>query len=198
RACEAVGRDPATLEKTVAVLLKFDDQPSRRSAGTRPITGPTERMAETLAEFAATGIGHVQLVLDPVTLESIERAAEVKASLSSAWPSHPLAGRRRRLADPRAQPLVVEIVVLADVEIADLLVLRRLRGERIQRGPFQELDLHVARVAAERQEPPVVFRAAIEGLVPFHRLAHLGDRLGDQPVEVLSHSAFPPGHGGDV
>lgn len=83
RACEAVGRDPATLEKTVAVLLKFDDQPSRRSAGTRPITGPTERMAETLAEFAATGIGHVQLVLDPVTLESIERAAEVKAALSS-------------------------------------------------------------------------------------------------------------------
>lgn len=80
-ACEASGRDPATLHRTVAVLLKFDDEPSRRSAQANPITGPPERMAEVLAEFAALGIGHVQLVLDPITFESIDAAAEVRSLL---------------------------------------------------------------------------------------------------------------------
>src|SRR5690554_1301858 len=82
RACEAAGRDPATLERTVAVLLKFDDEPSRRSAEVVPITGSAQHMAAVLSQFADLGVSHVQLVLDPITLDSIEQAAEVRALLS--------------------------------------------------------------------------------------------------------------------
>lgn len=78
RACEEAGRDPAGLARTAALLLKFDDEPSRRSAQSPPIQGTTGQIADVLAEVAGLGISHVQLVLDPITDESIERAAEVK------------------------------------------------------------------------------------------------------------------------
>lgn len=80
-ACEMAGRDPDSLERTVAILLKFDEEPSRRSNQASPIVGPPERMAEVLAHVAELGIAHVQIVLDPITLDSIERAAEVRALL---------------------------------------------------------------------------------------------------------------------
>lgn len=78
-ACSAVGRDPSTLEKTVAALFQFGDIPLRRNS-TNPITGDRGQMAEALDAFAATGISHVQLVLDPITLDSIELAAGVLAA----------------------------------------------------------------------------------------------------------------------
>ena len=77
RACEDAGRDPGSLTKTVAALLKFDDEARRRSAD-NPIRGSVEHMAGELEKVGAAGISHVQLVLDPITAESIERAAEVK------------------------------------------------------------------------------------------------------------------------
>lgn len=80
RACEEAGRDPATLERTVALLLKFD-QGERRRSPDDPITGSPARMAEALARVEELGVSHVQLVLDPITEETIERAAQVKAIL---------------------------------------------------------------------------------------------------------------------
>jgi hypothetical protein len=38
-------------------------------------------MAEALRAYAREGIGHVQLVLDPITLESIEALEPVLAEL---------------------------------------------------------------------------------------------------------------------
>lgn len=83
RSCREVGRDPATLEKTVAVLVKFDDEPGPRSAAGHPIRGTPREMADVLAEIEALGVVEVQLVLDPITLESIEQAAVVKDLLDS-------------------------------------------------------------------------------------------------------------------
>lgn len=77
RACEDAGRDSGSLTKTVAVLLKFDEEDRRRSADS-PILGTAAHMAGELKRVAAAGISHVQLVLDPITVESIERAAEVR------------------------------------------------------------------------------------------------------------------------
>ncbi len=77
-ACREVGRDPQTLERSVALLLQTGDRPLRRNTQ-NAITGSRRRMAEAVAAVAEHGIDHVQLVLDPITLESIEEAAEVVA-----------------------------------------------------------------------------------------------------------------------
>ena len=43
----------------------------------KPLGGAAEEMAEELRKYALAGIGHVQLVLDPISRESIERFARV-------------------------------------------------------------------------------------------------------------------------
>lgn len=79
RACEAAGRDPSTLEKTVALLFQFEGGGARRLS-TNPISGDIAEMAEALHRVAAVGIDGVQLVLDPIDEPSIDTMAEVLAS----------------------------------------------------------------------------------------------------------------------
>ena len=43
----------------------------------RPLQGDPEAMAEELRAYAREGIGHVQLVIDPITRASIEGFAPV-------------------------------------------------------------------------------------------------------------------------
>jgi alkanesulfonate monooxygenase SsuD/methylene tetrahydromethanopterin reductase-like flavin-dependent oxidoreductase (luciferase family) len=81
-ACAAVGRDPATLARTVAVLVALTGAVSRASGDTAdravaPLAGPPEVLAETLRAFAREGVAHVQLVLDPNTPGAIEEFAPV-------------------------------------------------------------------------------------------------------------------------
>ena len=80
--CAEVGRDPATLERTVAVYVQFERGAGRAAgSGERPeappITGSKSEMAESLAGFAAAGIGHVQAVLDPIDTRSVDELAGV-------------------------------------------------------------------------------------------------------------------------
>jgi probable F420-dependent oxidoreductase len=78
-ACRAVGRDPATLERSVAVFVQLDEKPvERRNAdwtkGLQPLRGADpDELAGLLRAFAAQGIAHVQIVLDPITAAGIER-----------------------------------------------------------------------------------------------------------------------------
>jgi alkanesulfonate monooxygenase SsuD/methylene tetrahydromethanopterin reductase-like flavin-dependent oxidoreductase (luciferase family) len=84
-ACRAVGRDPREVERTLAVLV----QPPglTRVSSSEPefmfpaIEGSATHIAEELSLFAQEGIGHVQLVLDPITEASIEAMAPVLARL---------------------------------------------------------------------------------------------------------------------
>jgi probable F420-dependent oxidoreductase len=81
--CVEVGRDPADIERTVAVLVQLPGGTGRTmgdstvSQTARPLDGTAEEMAEELRAYARAGIGHVQLVLDPITVGSIERFARV-------------------------------------------------------------------------------------------------------------------------
>jgi alkanesulfonate monooxygenase SsuD/methylene tetrahydromethanopterin reductase-like flavin-dependent oxidoreductase (luciferase family) len=82
-ACRDVGRDPAAVERTVAVQVRMPGGTGRTMGATsvaqavRPLEGDPESMAEELWAYAREGIGHVQLVLDPITRESIEGFAPV-------------------------------------------------------------------------------------------------------------------------
>jgi alkanesulfonate monooxygenase SsuD/methylene tetrahydromethanopterin reductase-like flavin-dependent oxidoreductase (luciferase family) len=84
--CRAVGRDPAEIERTVAVLLRLPGGTGRvmgdtSQAAITPLEGPADAIAESLRAYARAGIGHVQLVLDPITTTSIEALAPVQAAL---------------------------------------------------------------------------------------------------------------------
>ncbi|OGN81361.1 MAG: hypothetical protein A2X23_08965, partial [Chloroflexi bacterium GWC2_73_18] len=87
-ACRAAGRDPATLERTVAVQVRLSrgtgrkhGDPERRAT---PLAGSAEELAEGLRAYAREGIGHLQLVLDPITEASIAELAPVLELLDRA------------------------------------------------------------------------------------------------------------------
>ena len=83
-ACTAVGRDPASLERTAALLIQFpelDGVTKYASAGAKPITGTPDAIAGGLRRCADLGVAHVQLVLDPNTSEAISAMAPVLAAL---------------------------------------------------------------------------------------------------------------------
>jgi alkanesulfonate monooxygenase SsuD/methylene tetrahydromethanopterin reductase-like flavin-dependent oxidoreductase (luciferase family) len=87
-ACEAAGRDPAAVGRTAAVLVAPGEPAGRprhaeQGDDAAPITGSAGEMAERLASFASAGVEHLQLVLDPITIESIERAGEVLGILDA-------------------------------------------------------------------------------------------------------------------
>jgi alkanesulfonate monooxygenase SsuD/methylene tetrahydromethanopterin reductase-like flavin-dependent oxidoreductase (luciferase family) len=79
-ACRAVGRDPAEVERTLALLIAFPGAKGRslgdlKEPDVRPIASDPTTLAETLRAFEAEGVGHVQLVLDPINAETIAALA---------------------------------------------------------------------------------------------------------------------------
>jgi probable F420-dependent oxidoreductase len=81
-AARAAGREPAAIERSVAVLVQLAGGAGRimglDSGPTFPaLTGPPEVMADELRGYARAGVDAVQLVLDPITLGSIEAFGSV-------------------------------------------------------------------------------------------------------------------------
>ncbi|MEO7229697.1 MAG: LLM class flavin-dependent oxidoreductase [Candidatus Limnocylindrales bacterium] len=77
-----VGRDPAEVERTVAVQVRLTGGRGRTQGDTvrtrvKSLTGSPDLIAEELRAYAREGIGEVQLVLDPITLGSLEEFAVV-------------------------------------------------------------------------------------------------------------------------
>ena len=85
RACMDAGRGPAEVERTVALLVALPGAVGRRSDVSDepfdPIPGEPEALAATLRAFADAGVAHVQLVLDPITIESIAALEPTLAAL---------------------------------------------------------------------------------------------------------------------
>lgn len=75
------GRHPAEVEMTTAILMQFPGGEGRMHAepqpSANPLTGSPAELADWLHQWEAAGISHVQLVLDPITLESVTQAAAV-------------------------------------------------------------------------------------------------------------------------
>ncbi len=75
--CRDAGTDPGAIERTLAVLVRAPGGTDRLQGGpgrssSVPIGGTQDEVAESLAEFSAIGVSHVQLVVDPITVGSIE------------------------------------------------------------------------------------------------------------------------------
>ena len=77
-ACREVGRDPAEVAKTATVMIRLEGGTGSLN---RPvsvgISETTDELAEKLRSYRAIGIVHVQLVLDPITEESIGAVGDV-------------------------------------------------------------------------------------------------------------------------
>ena len=82
-ACRDVGRDPAEIERTVAAFVRLPGAERQRVDETPAIEGAPEQIAAVLRDFAAEGIGHVQLVIDPVTPTGLEALVPVLEALDA-------------------------------------------------------------------------------------------------------------------
>jgi probable F420-dependent oxidoreductase len=79
-ACREVGREPAEVERTLAVLVRLPGGTGRLQGAdgqdqATAVSGEPAELAASLRAFAREGIKHVQLVLDPIDLDSIRRVA---------------------------------------------------------------------------------------------------------------------------
>jgi len=88
-ACRAAGRDPGDVEATAAVLVMYPEGGGRlagdsgRNDPVVPVRGSADDIADALRSFARVGAAEVQLVLDPITLQSIESCGDVLAALDA-------------------------------------------------------------------------------------------------------------------
>jgi len=80
-ACRDVGRDPATITKSIEVLVRLG--PTRRGgrADDRAIRGDPESIASELTRFGDLGIDHLQVSLRPNSVDGVEAFAQVIEAL---------------------------------------------------------------------------------------------------------------------
>ncbi len=81
-AAALAGRDPGEVEKTVSVYIQLPGGTGRITGrgvlpDDVPHIGSREYLAQLLRDYAAAGISHVQLVLDPIDSASVEEMGEV-------------------------------------------------------------------------------------------------------------------------
>jgi alkanesulfonate monooxygenase SsuD/methylene tetrahydromethanopterin reductase-like flavin-dependent oxidoreductase (luciferase family) len=95
-ACRAVGRDPATLQRTVGVsvrighLLEGGDRgpgPGAAESGGPALTGDLDEIAAGMAAYAADGTTHLMAALEPSTAEAVERFADAVRIVRAARPT---------------------------------------------------------------------------------------------------------------
>jgi alkanesulfonate monooxygenase SsuD/methylene tetrahydromethanopterin reductase-like flavin-dependent oxidoreductase (luciferase family) len=83
RAARAAGRDPAAIERTVAVQVRASGGRGRVMGDTStaqqvaPVSGTAEEIATALAAYVAAGIAEVQLVVDPITRDALDELGPV-------------------------------------------------------------------------------------------------------------------------
>ena len=73
-ACREVGRNPTEVERTTTVFIQM---PGGEDEDGPPLSGTPEELAASLRAFADQGVSHIQVLLDPNTVESVEAFAPV-------------------------------------------------------------------------------------------------------------------------
>jgi len=80
--CREVGRDPTEVERTAAVYVQLSRGAGRRAGNaekqeSEPISGSHEDIAKDLGAFERLGLGHIQVVLDPIDARGVEELASI-------------------------------------------------------------------------------------------------------------------------
>jgi alkanesulfonate monooxygenase SsuD/methylene tetrahydromethanopterin reductase-like flavin-dependent oxidoreductase (luciferase family) len=78
-ACDDVGRDPSTLDRTATVMVDVGGE--ARPSGTGPIVGTPEQVAEVFRQFQREGITHIQVASRSPSMATIESLAPVLEAL---------------------------------------------------------------------------------------------------------------------
>jgi probable F420-dependent oxidoreductase len=86
QACERAGRDPETVAATAAVLVRLPGGTGRMmgdyaGSNSPPVEGSATEIAAHIAAMAGVGATHVQLVVDPITIDSINALGKVLDAL---------------------------------------------------------------------------------------------------------------------
>lgn len=76
-ACEAVGRDPASLERIGMVMVDHTGAEIEPEARRPPVQGTPEEMATAFRSLAADGISHLVVANTPDSVEGLEALAPV-------------------------------------------------------------------------------------------------------------------------
>ena len=72
-ACQTVGRDPKTLGRTGGIRLDLPGRTGKGAGTPAPMIDSPEQAADILRAYAAEGLSHLQVWLDPRTVSSIEQ-----------------------------------------------------------------------------------------------------------------------------
>lgn len=83
RACAEVGRNPAEIEKTAAIYVQLPRGRGRLAGSEdRPTVSPIslEGVPGALTELEEMGLGHVQVVLDPIDAAAVEELSRALVS----------------------------------------------------------------------------------------------------------------------
>jgi alkanesulfonate monooxygenase SsuD/methylene tetrahydromethanopterin reductase-like flavin-dependent oxidoreductase (luciferase family) len=87
-ACDEVGRDPASLERTISIMVDVagnSEIPASMGRGVaKPISGSPAEIAATIRRFAENDIRHIQMYLVPNTVDTIRAFEPVLRELGRA------------------------------------------------------------------------------------------------------------------
>ncbi|HJU51957.1 MAG TPA: LLM class flavin-dependent oxidoreductase [Acidimicrobiia bacterium] len=78
-ACLDAGRDPSTLQKSVAIYIHLEERSLSRRTGGTPWWGSIDEHLQSLSVIEEAGIDEVIGILDPITPASIEKFSEISA-----------------------------------------------------------------------------------------------------------------------
>ena len=83
-ACAAAGREPGSVEKTLALKVSLPGATGARDRdGLPPLKGSPDELARMLRGYADLGVAEVQLVLDPITVAGVEALGPVLEALDA-------------------------------------------------------------------------------------------------------------------
>jgi probable F420-dependent oxidoreductase len=78
-ALATAGRAPESMERTVGLVIRDPEQAAVPEPDARGFAGSIDEMTDLLRQHEALGFGHAIVVLEPMTVRSVERLAEAAA-----------------------------------------------------------------------------------------------------------------------
>jgi alkanesulfonate monooxygenase SsuD/methylene tetrahydromethanopterin reductase-like flavin-dependent oxidoreductase (luciferase family) len=76
-ACEAIGRDPATIGKSAGIIVEPTSVTGSESVLGTPVRGSAEQIADALRAFGIAGFTNVEVLVWPPTLATLDAMAPV-------------------------------------------------------------------------------------------------------------------------